>query len=190
MTQLRSALVTGSTGFIGGALVQRLVHEGVEVTCLVREKARPFPIERLSDVRVIEIPAFEGEALKSCLADVRADVVFNLAAYGVQPADRDPGLLIEGNVGMVAHLLEAVAEWPIRRFIHTGSSAEYGHAAREGVPIAEDQVLQPISPYGAAKAASVLFGAAYASHLEIPFNTLRLFGVFGAGEGPSRLVPY
>jgi nucleoside-diphosphate-sugar epimerase len=44
--------------------------------------------------------------------------------------------------------------------------------------------------YGASKAASVLCGNALAFSLNVPFVTLRLFGVFGTWEGPQRLVPY
>lgn len=190
MKSLRSALVTGSTGFIGSALVRGLLKQGVEVTCLVRKKQRSAAMPPPTGARTIEIPAFDLKVLRVALADVRTDVVFNLAAYGVQPEDRNPQLLIEGNITLVANLLEAVADWPVRRFLHTGSCAEYGRSARFGVPIAESQLLLPTSPYGAAKAASVLLGTALASRLEIPFNTLRLFGVFGPAEAPSRLVPY
>lgn len=190
MKRIRSALLTGSTGFIGSVLLQRLLLEGIEVTCLVRQKPRQSPMSPVPGVRIIDIRAFEREALKLSLAEVKADAVFNLASYGVQPADRDPSLLVEGNVILLMHLLEAVADWPIRRFIHIGSCAEYGRPEQEGVPIVESQVLNPLSLYGAAKAASVLFGTAYASRLELPFNALRLFGVFGAGEAPLRLVPY
>lgn len=190
MRSFGSALVTGATGFIGSALVSRLAAEQVRVTCLVRRKRASLPFDQLPNVRVIEVPSFQTPRLKAELANVTAEVVFNLASYGVQPEDRDPGGLIEGNVGLVTHLLEAVADWPLLKFIHAGSCSEYGLPGSEGRPIAESQPLRPLSLYGAAKAASVLFGSAYASQLGVPFVTLRLFGVFGTREAPQRLVPY
>jgi UDP-glucose 4-epimerase len=190
MRSFGSALVTGATGFIGSALVSRLAAERVKVTCLVRPKRASLPFDQLPNVRVIEVPSFQTPHLKAELANVTAEVVFNLASYGVRPEDRDPSELIEGNVGLVTHLLEAVANWPLLKFIHTGSCSEYGLPGSEGLPIAESQPLRPLSLYGAAKAASVLFGSAYASQLGIPFVTLRLFGVFGTHEAPQRLVPY
>ena len=190
MRSFRSALVTGANGFIGSALVARLVAERVHVICLVRDKRRCLPFDPLSDLQTIEVPSFQTSCLKSRLADVSAEVVFNLASYGVRQEDRDPDELIEGNVGLITHLLEAVAKWPLRRFIHSGSCSEYGSPVGERLPISESQPLRPLSVYGAAKAAAVLFGNSYASQLTIPFVTLRPFGVFGTREAPQRLVPY
>ncbi len=190
MNSFRSALVTGATGFLGSALVEHLIARDVETLCLVRPKSTAQSRCLPSGARAIEVSSFSASELKSKLAGVNADVVFNLASYGVQQADRDPAKLIEGNVGVLGNLLEATANSPLRRFIHVGSCSEYGFPERDNVPIPETQALRPTSLYGAAKAASVLFGSALASHLHIPFVNLRLFGVFGPHEAPDRVVPY
>jgi nucleoside-diphosphate-sugar epimerase len=119
-----------------------------------------------------------------------ADVIFNLAAYGVSQEDCDPEALLDGNVSLVARLVQAAAVSPPKLFIHTGSCSEYGSPLLEGSPFTEEQPLRPISLYGAAKAASTLYGSALAARLGVPFVTLRLFGVFGIGEGHRRLIPY
>jgi UDP-glucose 4-epimerase len=185
---LRSALVTGSTGFLGSVLVNRLVAEGVEVTCLVRaqsiSKATPFAND--PRIRIVEV---EGTDLESRLAGISADVVFNLASYGVRETERDTDRLIEGNLSNLLGLMRATADWPLRRFVHTGSCSEYGFPEKDGTLVAEAHPIQPKSLYGAAKAASVLCGNAWALSLNVPFVTLRLFGVFGTREGPHRLVP-
>jgi len=189
MTSFRSALVTGATGFLGSVLVEHLLAQGVETTCLVRPPAADS--RKISQaVRVIEATSFQASQLKTKLADVSADVVFHLASYGVRQSERNPHQLIEGNIDLLADLLEATAHWPLRRFVHTGSCSEYGFPERENVPITESQPLRPASLYGSAKASSVLFGTALASRLNVPFVTLRLFGVFGPHEAPDRLIPY
>ena len=190
MTSFRSALVTGATGFVGSALVEHLLASGVETLCLIRSKSAEHPRPLSSAARAIDVSSFTVSELKSKLAGLKADVVFNLASYGVQQSDRDPAQLIEGNVGLLSNLLEVTARWPLRRFIHVGSCSEYGFPERDKIPIAETQPLRPTSLYGAAKAACVLFGTALASHFQIPFVTLRLFGVFGPHEAPDRVVPY
>jgi nucleoside-diphosphate-sugar epimerase len=189
---LKSALVTGSTGFIGSVLVDRLLAENVEVTCLVRSKStlRAHPLAADPRVRFIEVPSFETSVLQSALAGGSAEAVFHLASYGVQQTDRDIDQLVEGNISILLHLLRATAHWPLRRFVHTGSCSEYGDPGSEGTLIAETQPVRPGSLYGAVKAASVLSGTALAAGMNIPFVTLRLFGVFGTRERPPRLIPY
>jgi UDP-glucose 4-epimerase len=188
---VKSALVTGSTGFIGSVLVDRLLAENVEVACLVRPQStsRAHPSAADPRIRFVEVPSFETPVLQSKLAGMSAEAVFHLASYGVQQTDRDIDQLVEGNVSIVLHLLQATAHWPLRRFVHAGSCSEYGYSGREE-PITETQPIQPRSLYGALKAASVMSGTALAYSLNVPFVTLRLFGVFGTRERPPRLIPY
>ncbi len=189
---MKSALVTGATGFLGPVLVDRLRRENVELTCLVRSQSvsKAHSLFKDSRVRIINVRSFETSVLQSKLADVSAEVIFHLASYGVQEGDRDIDRLVEGNVSILLHLLQATAHWPLRRFIHAGSCSEYGCPISDGSLIAETHPLRPKSFYGAAKAASVLCGSALAGSLGIPFVTLRLFGVYGTREGPRRLIPY
>ena len=173
-------------------LVDRLQRVNVDVTCLVRPESRseaPLQVGG-QPVRILEVPSFEPEALRSKLADTSAEVIFHLASYGVQEGARDIDQLVEGNVTILLNLLQATEHWPLRRFIHTGSCSEYGGPIAEGSLIAETHPLRPKSLYGAAKAASFLCGTALASSLGVPFVTLRLFGVYGTREGPRRLIPY
>ncbi|MGA9567923.1 MAG: NAD(P)-dependent oxidoreductase [Candidatus Korobacteraceae bacterium] len=186
---LRSALVTGSTGFLGSVLVGRLLAQNVEVTCLVRSRSLAKAAWLVGDTRV-RIVEFEGDDLEAKLADVSAEAVFNLASYGVREGDCDVDEMIHGNITILLRLLRATAGWPLRRFVHAGSCSEYGYPEQEGIPLAESHRLQPKTLYGAAKAASVLCGSALAYSLGVPFVTLRLFGVYGSGEGPQRLIPY
>jgi UDP-glucose 4-epimerase len=191
VTLLRSALVTGGTGFIGSVLVRRLLAEGVAVTCLVRARVRdPGAMASLDGARTIPIASSDPVDLATALAGVSADVVFHLASYGVHQADRDPVQLAEGNVSLLCNLLHATSSWPMRRFIHSGSCAEYGFSVPAGALIPETQALRPASMYGAAKVVAFFAGQALAGRLELPFVTLRLFGVFGVHEGPLRLAPY
>ena len=187
MASLHSALVTGATGMIGSVLVERLLEEGVQVFAVVRAggQARMKPASALN---VIET-SFGRDELRRCLEGISCDVVFHLASYGVQSHERDSDQLIEGNVRLLSHLLPAVGAWPLERFIFSGSCSEYGFPERENMPMSEGQPLRPTSLYGAAKAAAELYGNALAGQLKIPFVTLRIFNVFGPGEGPHRLLP-
>ena len=142
-----------------------------------------------AQISAIEIETSDAHALRKSFAGANPDVVFNLASAGVNPADRDPLAMIDGNIRLLAALQAALENQKPRRFLHTGSCAEYA-AAETGHRIAEDDDLEPASLYGAAKLCASLYGAAFAAQHGMPFLNLRLFGVFGIGEAPHRVVPY
>ncbi|HEY3375059.1 MAG TPA: NAD(P)-dependent oxidoreductase [Candidatus Aquicultor sp.] len=190
MIQFSSALITGANGFIGSSLARRLAIDGVTVHALIRSSADCSRLNGVDNISPIKVQSFETAELERSLAGISAEVVFNLASYGVSPQDRDPEAMIEGNIDLVARLICATSQWPLKRFIHTGSCSEYGGNPSPHEYISEDRLLEPTSLYGAAKAASVLYGTALAQQLAVPFITLRLFGVYGRGEGPHRLIPY
>lgn len=181
-----SALVTGATGFIGSALVNKLVEQGVQVTCLTTNThaARMNPA-----ARYLRVNQFNSAELLKVLQGFSTDVVFHLAAYGVRPEDRDPLKMLENNTYAITALLMAIKDWPIKAFIYSGSCAEYAPIKTRS-PIQETHPILPESIYGAAKAAAGIYGASLAASLNLPFTLLRLFGVYGTGEASYRLVPH
>lgn len=191
---VQTAVVTGASGFIGSALCARLAAEGVRTYGMVRSRRRArVPAMSDAGVRIIENPTFDVDAVAFLFRQLSPDVVFHLAAYGVSPARRDPLGVIEGNLTLTAQLLLSAQAANVPRFIHTGSCHEYGGpAAFDGTRerLREDDVLAPLSTYGAAKAASVLHATAYARAHRMNCCTLRLFGAFGPSESPERLIPY
>jgi len=190
MTGISSALVAGSTGFIGSSLTRRLSEEGIRTFCLVREgRYNPESFKDVRGAELIEIQSSRADALQRALSGITADAVFNLASYGVNPRENDADIMIDANLHFVSLLLQITSQWPLKRFIHAGSCFEYGEP-EDRKPISEDHQIRPLSLYGATKAASVLIGNALAARLSAPFVTLRLFGVYGKGERPHRLIPY
>lgn len=179
-------LVTGATGFIGGALVRRLSAEGRTVVCPVRRDAPA--LRQLPGVTAIMTRLDDPDVLTDALKGHAPRWVFHLAAAGVKLGDRSPQALVAGNVATVAALLQVAACWPLQRFVHLGSCAEYGQVGAD--PVGEDTVLAPSSAYGGAKAAASMLALGLAAQSEVPLTILRLFGTFGPGEAPQRLLPY
>ncbi|WP_433937404.1 NAD-dependent epimerase/dehydratase family protein [Sorangium cellulosum] len=191
--RLGKAVVTGATGFIGSALVRRLLAGGCGVVATAPARSagwvrlsRPSPVQRL---RQLPIERLTRDALLDAVGDEPPDAVFHLASAGVNPGERAPGALHEGNAGALVATLEAAARWGGARVVFTGSCSEYG-AIVEGQLVDEGAPRAPADLYGAAKAAAHDYGRAVARALSVPFVTLRLFGVYGPGEAPHRLIPY
>ncbi|MEQ9434968.1 NAD(P)-dependent oxidoreductase [Hyphomonas sp.] len=181
-------LVTGASGFIGQALVARLVSEGHSVIALNRSSARGNAGGSISyEERLAPTP----EDLVDALRDTHPDLVIHAAAPGTRPADRTWQKLAEGCVQYVHQLFDGLASQPPKRFVLLGSWSEYAPpAGPEGTLISESHPLESGNLYGAHKAASYLIAQARAAQLGVEFVSARLFNIFGPGENCDRLVPY
>ena len=181
---MKTALVTGASGFLGRALVARLRGTGWRVAAAGRARSALPPADY-----ALRLPAPDAAAIGSALAGARIDLVFHCAAYGVNPADRDAAAMFAANVAAPAGWAEAAAALGARAFVHVGSCAEYGVAAQPR-PIREDAPLAARDPYGASKAAGGIWARARATALSLPLVWVRPFGIFGPGEAPHRLLPH
>lgn len=182
-----AALVTGATGFVGRALVSHLVRTGVTPIAV----ERPGRLVRDSDGGVVRrvVSTYAAEDLRRALAGHDFRAVYHLAAAGVDPAHRSIDELFAGNVDVTRNLFTALQGRQLDAFVHVGSCSEYA-AVSAGTLIDESTPLLPTSAYGGAKAAAGLVARTLAADRGVPFTGVRLFGVFGPGEGAYRLIPY
>jgi nucleoside-diphosphate-sugar epimerase len=178
-----TALVTGGTGFIGRELCRHLTQAGIETTILTQAgRTRP------DGATVIAAANFERDAIVRAVAGRRYDVVFHLAAYGVTPSSRDPGITFTTNIAGTDAMVHAAAAVGAGALVYVGSCSEYEEPPI-GVLIDEEAALARTGLYGASKAAAGMWGQALAAHLGVPFQWMRLFNVFGPGEAEHRLIP-
>jgi len=183
-------LITGAGGFIGSVLTAMLAANDVsgqrpEVFHLKRPNVGASSDEYAVP---IELSGCTRKDFLAALDGYRFDYVVHLASYGVARGDRAVDDMIDGNVSFLTYLLLALAEAP-RLIVNIGSSSEYGYIA-DGVRVSEDAPLRPLSMYGGAKAAAEAMATALAQEQGLRLTTLRLFGVYGEGEGPQRLLPF
>lgn len=116
------ALVTGATGFIGGALTRRLVSDGWSVRVLVRPSSR---WDRLGDLPVEVVPGdvLRPESVRRAVAGV--DVVFHCAA-NVNLVAPDRRQMLRTNVEGTRNVLQASLDAEVRRVVHLSSVAALG----------------------------------------------------------------
>lgn len=182
MTMARSVLVTGGNGFIGRHLVRRLLADGCEVTLLQRS---PDVID--ARIELLRVQGLSSNLMSDVLAGRRFDWLVHLAAYGVRPQDRNIEEMFRINVDVTRYLVERASSWCPRAIVIGGSGSEYMLDGVDG-PVAEDHPLEAFKPYGASKAAGTLCATAIGCAWAMPLAVCRMFGVYGPGEAPHRLV--
>jgi UDP-glucose 4-epimerase len=111
--------------------------------------------------------------------------VFHLAAQaGVRASwGQSFDVYTQLNITVLQRLLEASRDSDIERFIFASSSSVYGDA--EALPTTEDQVLRPVSPYGATKALGEHLTYLYFRNYGVPTVDLRFFSVYGPRQRPD-----
>jgi len=186
-----NALVTGAAGFIGSTLAGRLLDRGARVTaidCFTDYYAREIkernlePLRRRPQFTFIEARLHEAD-LPSLLSGVTH--VFHLAAQaGVRRSwGRDFSVYTVHNVEATQVLLEACVGQPIERLVYASSSSVYGDAV--SVPMREDAMVQPVSPYGVTKLAAEQLCYLYSVNYGVPATSLRYFTVYGPRQRPD-----
>src|SRR4051812_6307927 len=189
----RSVLVTGAGGFIGGHLVERLVHEGARVRALVRYNSRNergtldwLPPSVMRDVDVTLGDLRDVESVERVA--VGAEVIFHLGAQIAIPYSFvNPRDFFETNVLGTLNVAQAALRGGAKKVIHTSTSEVYGTARR--VPIAEDHPLEPQSPYAASKVAADKLMDAWHRTYELPVCILRPFNTYGPRQSARAVIP-
>jgi nucleoside-diphosphate-sugar epimerase len=122
-----ACLVTGASGFIGGALVRRLAGAGRTVRCVVRESSDTSALARL-DVELVVGDLTQPSSLARAVRGCR-EVVHCGALVSDWATVRE---IVDTNVHGTRALLEAAAGAPVERFVHISSTDVYGYpGARE-----------------------------------------------------------
>jgi UDP-glucose 4-epimerase len=186
------ALVTGCAGFIGSTLSDRLLADGAEVVgidCFTDYYAREAKERNLSGA--LKHPRFRFVEARIQDADLSALLgdrthVFHLAAQaGVRKSwGRDFEIYTENNIEATQLLLEAATRVPaLERLVYSSSSSVYGD--RVAMPMREDALPEPVSPYGVSKLAAEQLCYLYFTNFNVPAVSLRYFTVYGPRQRPD-----
>ena len=179
------AAVTGGTSFVGAALLRRLLREGATCYAIVRPESR----------RLSALPAGDGDlrVVRAALDDAArwtaqipgCDVFYHFAWDGVGAQGRADAEIQRRNVDMALGCLDAAAGLGAKRFLFSGSQAEYGLC--EG-PIAEDRPCAPVIEYGKGKLRFLKEAQRRSAELGMEYVHMRIFSVYGPGDHPWTLI--
>jgi nucleoside-diphosphate-sugar epimerase/glycosyltransferase involved in cell wall biosynthesis len=178
-------LVLGASGFIGANLL-RLVLRYRSDAYGTSSNASAWRLEGLPADNIVPGDLLIEQAMTALLDSVRPRTVFNCLAFGAYSFQTDASLIYRTNVDLTARLIEALQKRGVQRYIHAGSSSEYGDDASGPV---EDSVLHPNSHYSVSKGAAAGLIHYAGKKLGFPGVNLRLYSIYGPYEDSSRLVP-
>lgn len=198
--QNEDVLVTGGAGFIGSALVKRLLKNDNRVTILDNFVTGDIQnlqdvLERLNSPRghLDEfIGLVSGDILRSNLTDLLEskdiDYVFHLAAEPYIPNCYDrPEEFFSVNANGTLRLLLACKEAGVKRILNYSSSEVYGTA--QDVPMSEKHRTYPHSTYAVSKLAADRLCFTLFHEQDIPVVILRQFNCYGPRETHPYIVP-
>ena len=180
-------MITGVTGFAGSHLADYALARGdVEVFGTARWRSPSQNIEHVADrITVIDADLRDASSIESLVADIKPDWIFHLAAQSyVVSSWKLPSETITTNIVGTVNIFEAVRRAKYSpRILVACSSEEYGFVEPDEVPIAEDNPLRPLSPYGVSKVGQDLLSYQYYKSYGLEAVRTRAFNHTGPRRG-------
>lgn len=168
----KKILITGVSGFIGQSLAEYFSKEPIKIFGLARRKIS-------SSFCQYRITTYQPKNLAKIIDQFKPNVIIHAAgSASVGESFESPEQDFENSVLLLNSLLKGVRLSKYRpMMVFLSSAAVYGNVKK--LPISEQEILKPISPYGYHKLICEILLKEYSTVFEIPVLIARLFSVFG-----------
>ncbi len=171
----KTALVTGATGLLGGALARRLARDGARVRALARHPERVGSLRTLDGVEIIQGDITDEEQVQDMVQG--CNIIFHTAGV----LDGSIKTQRHVNVGGTRNVMQAAAEAGVERVIHVSSAGAYGFRRRGD--ISEDMPLEPgHAAYGISKAEAEGVVRKMAREQGLDYSIIRPGMIYGPGS--------
>ena len=190
-------LITGTAGFIGSRLAERLLERGEEIIGI--DNLNDYYDVSLKEARLAKIkdhPGFtearigieDRPAMEALFAKHKPNKVVNLAAQaGVRYSLENPHSYVESNIMGFMNILEGCRYNGVEHLVYASSSSVYG--ANTNMPFSiHNNVDHPLSMYAATKKANELMAHTYSHLYDLPTTGLRFFTVYGPWGRPDMAL--
>ncbi len=189
-------LVTGGLGFIGSAVVRRLIsasdHEVINIDSMGYAATEGSVADVAGDgrYRFDKLDIRDADAVGALFDSVRPDGVIHLAAEShVDRSIDGPRVFMETNVLGTFNLLEAARATGVQRFHHVSTDEVFGELAMDDPPFTETTPYDPRSPYSASKASSDHIVRAWGETFDLAVLITNCSNNYGPFQFPEKLIP-
>lgn len=190
----KNVFVTGASGLLGSSLVERLVKEGANISCLVRDwvgGSKLLSSDYMSQCNIVRGELIDYELVLRAINEYEIDTVFHLGAQTiVGTASRSPLSTFESNIKGSWNVLEACRQCSskVERVLVASSDKAYGSHSQ--LPYTEDTPLVGRFPYDVSKSCTDLISMSYFHTYRVPVAITRCGNLFGEGDlNFNRLIP-
>ncbi len=190
-------LVTGSAGFIGFSLCEKLLKRGDDILGIDNHNDYYDPkikdsrlklLIKYSNYQHYRTDLTDRKNLDKIFNEQRPIRVVNLAAQaGVRYSMENPLAYINSNIVGFAHILENCRYHKVEHLVYASTSSVYG--ANTKMPFSEhDSANHPLSVYAASKKSNELMAHSYSNLYKLPTTGLRFFTVYGPWGRPDMAL--
>lgn len=190
---MSKVLVTGSDGFIGSHLVEKLLKEGYKVKAFVYYNSfnswgwlDTFPKDILNEIEVFQGDIRDPNGVKESMKGI--DEVYHLAALISIPFSyHSPDSYVDTNIKGTLNVLQAARDLDTKRVLVTSTSEVYGTA--KYVPMDEKHPYQGQSPYSATKIGADRLAESFYRSFNMPITIVRPFNTYGPRQSDRAVIP-
>ncbi|MEC4675552.1 MAG: SDR family NAD(P)-dependent oxidoreductase [Nitrospirota bacterium] len=193
---MKTIIVTGCAGFIGGKVTEQLLKNDDRVIGI--DNMNDYYDPALKEWRLQSLKKYDGfsfvktdisdyPATREVFAGKKIDAVINLAARaGVRASVSDPWIYLDTNVKGTLNLLECCKEFNTKKFVLASTSSLYGF---NKMPFLEDSPTDsPLAPYSATKKSAEALCYSYHYLYGIDVTIPRYFTVYGPAGRPDMSI--
>ena len=182
-------VATGATSFVGCGAVKELLRRGHQVYAVLRENSKKAELLKVdgaypANLTMLNVDLGDLERLPGLIGET-CDVFLHMGWRGAGSDSRKLDEIQEQSVADALNAVSVAKKLGCKRFLFTGSQAEYGV---HDTLMDEETECRPTSPYGKAKLAVRVQAEALCRELSMDYGHARIFSTYGPGDHPWSLI--